>query len=41
MLPEVIIVEKGTTTTSQAVARYFERNHDKVVNSIENLDCFC
>lgn len=39
MLPEVIIVGKEPMTTSQAVARYFERDHDKVVNSIENLDC--
>ncbi|EBO9655027.1 Rha family transcriptional regulator [Salmonella enterica] len=39
MLPEVTIVGKEPVTTSQAIARYFGRDHDKVVNRIENLDC--
>ncbi|WP_434082809.1 Rha family transcriptional regulator [Enterobacter hormaechei] len=38
-LPEVTIVGKEPVTTSQAIARYFGRDHDKVVNRIENLDC--
>lgn len=38
-MPEVLIIGDEPMTTSQAVARYFERDHDKVVNSIESLDC--
>lgn len=38
-IPEVIIIGKEPVTTSQAIARYFGRDHDKVVNRIENLDC--
>ncbi len=38
-LPEVIIIGKEPVTTSQAIARYFGRDHDKVVNRIESLDC--
>lgn len=38
-LPEVTIVGKEPVTTSQAIARYFGRDHDKVVNRIESLDC--
>lgn len=38
-LPEVTIVGKEPVTTSQAIARYFGRDHDKVVNRIERLDC--
>ncbi|WP_237932361.1 Rha family transcriptional regulator [Buttiauxella sp. S19-1] len=39
MLPEVIVVNGEPVTTSQAIARYFERDHDKVVSRIEKLDC--
>ncbi|EDT3566385.1 transcriptional regulator, partial [Salmonella enterica subsp. diarizonae] len=37
--PEVFIAGKEPVTTSQAIARYFERDHDKIVNRIGNLDC--
>lgn len=38
-VPEVFPAGKEPVTTSQAIARYFGRDHDKVVNRIENLDC--
>lgn len=39
VVPEVFPAGKEPVTTSQAIARYFGRDHDKVVNRIENLDC--
>lgn len=39
VVPEVNIVGKEPLTTSQAIARYFGRDHDKVVKRIESLDC--
>ncbi|EAA2983697.1 transcriptional regulator [Salmonella enterica subsp. diarizonae] len=39
IVPEVIIVGREPVTTSQAIARYFERDHDKIVKRIEHLDC--
>jgi len=39
VVPEVKIVGKEPLTTSQAIARYFGRDHDKVVKRIESLDC--
>ena len=38
-IPEVIIIGEKPITTSQAIARYFGRDHDKIVKRIENLDC--
>ncbi|EJR2865550.1 Rha family transcriptional regulator [Salmonella enterica] len=39
IVPEVIIVGREPVTTSQAIARYFGRDHDKIVKRIEHLDC--
>lgn len=39
MMPEVIIVGNKPITTSQAIANYFDRDHDKIVKRIEQLDC--
>ncbi|CDH23228.1 Rha family transcriptional regulator [Xenorhabdus bovienii] len=38
-MPEVIIVGNKPITTSQAIGKYFNRDHDKIVKRIENLDC--
>ena len=39
IMPEVIIVGNEPITTSQAIANYFHRDHDKIVKRIEQLDC--
>lgn len=39
VMPEVIIVGNEPVTTSQAIATYFDKEHDKVVKRIESLDC--
>jgi len=39
VMPEVIIVGNEPVTTSQAIALYFDKNHDKIVKQIESLDC--
>ncbi|EBJ1006196.1 transcriptional regulator [Salmonella enterica] len=39
VVPEVVIIGKEPVTTSQAIARYFGRDHDKVVSRIKNLNC--
>ncbi|RKS86890.1 Rha family phage regulatory protein [Orbus hercynius] len=38
-MPDVIIVGIEPVTRSQAIATYFNKDHDKVVKRIENLDC--
>lgn len=38
-MPEVIIVGNNPVTTSQAIATYFDKEHDKIVKRIESLDC--
>ncbi|ERT11894.1 Rha family transcriptional regulator [Photorhabdus temperata] len=38
-MPEVIIVGNKPVTTSQAIGKYFKRDHDKIIKRIENLDC--
>ena len=37
--PEVFPSGGEPVTTSQAIARFFRKDHDKVVNRIENLCC--
>lgn len=39
VMPEVNIVGNRPVTTSQAIAKYFNRDHDKIVKRIETLDC--